>query len=155
MQKLIDRPENPCLQPAWQAGGHRPLEELVDRNAQSHMTETEMQFYRGSGRVREYQVMGSHKGLTDWHVLLVARFHKNVAGGCKILLDNSQIQIQRRLAEKRGSVVASREQRALQRYRRNSLNRQKVQHEFQVVKHPLVAYPILNQNPVAPNAFRR
>ena len=52
-------------------------------------------------------------------------------------------------------VITLGEQRTFQRNGRNSLIGEEAQYVFQVPKHPLMAGPALDQNAVAPGAFRR
>jgi hypothetical protein len=121
VQKLIGRTENPRFPPAWQTTGYSPVEELIDRDAKSLVTQPEVQFDSGPGRVGERHVMTYCYGFGDWEALLVARACESVAGGSEIPLGYGQIQIHGRLPEERGFVVTLGEQRALQCDRRNSL----------------------------------
>ena len=49
MQELIGRAEDPGLQPTWQTAGNRPLEEPIDGNTHSLVTEPEVQLDSGPG----------------------------------------------------------------------------------------------------------
>ena len=154
MQKLIGRAEDLCFQPARQTAGCRPAKELVHGNTQSLVTEPKVQFEPGPGRVGKRDVMAYRYSFIYWCVQTEADFHESVAGAFKIVLRHSQIQIHRRPPKKRGGVIALREQGTFQRYDRDFFVCEKAQHEFQVVKHPLMAYPALGQNSVAPEALR-
>src|SRR5580698_1842559 len=117
MQDLIGRTEDAHFLSIGQTAGYRPLKEPVNRDAHSLVTEPEMQFDSGSGGMREGHVMAARFGFAYGCLGAVAGFDQSVAGARQILRGYGQIEIHRRLAQKRGRVVAPGEHGSLQRYR--------------------------------------
>ena len=155
MKQLIGGAHHQYLQTRGQLERHSPAEELAHRNPVSRMAEAKVQLNAGPGRMLHCQMMISGQRIGDGCFPRIPFGFQKLCRPGDVPAIYRQVQIGRRLSQKRGLIVPAREQRPFHRQDRHAAGLENPGRVFQFPQIPHVSVPAAGQDLIAPGAFGR